>query len=489
MQLVERLYDWLGRDPGAYCDDILSVGLPRAEEPFFSQIAAALAKRSSERSCAALAGCYGRLNPEVKAKLAADPRRLRAGITLALAAPDPQTNIEACAAVRDHPYPQVAFALVDALRKREVDVSRAAGQALRKVAAEFLARPEPAPGAAAPDDRPHLARAFREALRSFDAHCRKDVLETCLWFARELHEDIWEALDARRSTVSAVVQEELTAWNHPWLAGFLLRALGNTHWRGPTRKLLMSWNTAEHLIEVLRETEALNDDELRRQVGNLKNPPWFDHFPLWIDRIPPRLLMHAPTWLCAVGFSLSTRTNRLCDWLNLNQPVLRRAVVYALATLETVDAVEALARVAKESGPLGTFAQWYLAGRHAALPVAEGRAPAHGAEHAEFATLWQNLRRNTDDADRELIAAIRTNLDEHRPKIRALLHSPDPRDRILVLRILGNAGAARVLLTDLRQLLNDPVEGIRHMTAALIRAARDHAAPDAAHPHTGEVAR
>jgi hypothetical protein len=211
--------------------------------------------------------------------------------------------------------------------------------------------------------RGELVRALKEALRTFDVHERPEVVELCLWFAKELGDALWKALANQQTPCWRVVEHHLRSWGSPRIAGFLLLGLAQTAWRSTALRTLQSWSERVHMIALMRNSDLLVNPEVRRALGHLKHPRWFTVNGAKLAMLPRDVRAQLPYWVCHLGFTDAERMHCLGTWQDSSIPELHRSAVYALAWLDTPKAAELLKDVASRPCPMNQFARWYLLGK------------------------------------------------------------------------------------------------------------------------------
>jgi hypothetical protein len=371
MSRVERIYGWLAAEQGPEADRILAAGLEHAESLYADRIVAILLGRATEAAWAGLVANYDHLSPEARRQLHDRPGLLRPGITAALKWNTARGRQNALGLLASDPCPPLLYLAADLLRDDSAKVRELAAQVLRGSAERTLSSELTVAAA----DRAALVDALREALRTFERHHQLDVLETCLWFAKDLGEHLWDVLSAPRCGAGHAVAQHLETWDHPRLAGFLLLALGRPAWRRPAHQMLNSWSTRSELLAMLQNTDLLADPLVCQNLHLLKWPRWLAAAGPNLEELPPEARAQVPHWICHLGFTDQERVHCLKLWQASAQPEVQRAAVYALAALHSPEANRALAEVAAQPGPLARFAAWCIAGRQA-LP-ADGRQWPH----------------------------------------------------------------------------------------------------------------
>lgn len=361
MSKVDLLYRWLARERGPVADRILAEALTRAEPQYADRLAGTLLERKQESAWAGLIANYDRLGPSIRAQLLANPQLVRAAVSEAAGSPDHRRRCCALSLLHDRPYLALSYVVADALRDPVPEVVELAAKTLQRTAVSVLA----AEDRVTPAGRSEVVRALREALRTFSRHGRVEVLETCLWFAKDLESALWEALAEHGSRAGQLVEQHLPRWNDPRLAGFLLLALARPAWRKAAQKLLDEWHQPAELHAVLRNSDLLNDAQVRQHLHLLKQPRWFLVADSVLPDLAPALRAKLPYWICYLGFSDAQRVRCLDAWQRAPFPELHRAAVYALAALNDPEANRILARVAQRDCPMRQFAAWYCAGQEA----------------------------------------------------------------------------------------------------------------------------
>lgn len=383
MSKVETLYRWLAGDVGPAANEILAAALAHAEPPYAERIAGILLTRRHETAWAGLVGAFDRLAPGHQQRVVAQADLLRLGLAGALKSGREQARLNALTLLIECPYPQLAYLIADALRDPATQVREAAAAALRRCAEHVLASAEvnvaPAgrPTAEAVAERTGLVQGLREALRTYTLHGRRELLESCLWFAKDLGGSLWEALAVRHLRCGRLVANHLAEWNHPRLAGFLLLGLAHPEWRQTVLEMLDSWQTRDQFIAILGHSDLLADPQVRRGVQHLKRPRWLAAGGPTLSDLPPAARARVPHWVCYLGFSDRERLLLLHAWQTSPLPEVQRAAVYALAVLNTPEAVRILTDVAARECPLATFAKWFLTGL---TDSQERRSPARDSD-------------------------------------------------------------------------------------------------------------
>lgn len=398
MSRIEVLYRWLASDTSAEADRTLAAALAHAEPPYDERIAKLLFSRRRESAWTGLIANYDRLSPERRRRLHEPSVLVRSGIAGAIKAADSRSRLNALTLLAQSPCPQLSYLAADVLRDSSPDVRVAAAVALRCHAEQVLTetdrlRSEGGEGLAELGAaRAELVRALGEALRTFEVHGRAEVLEVCLWFAKELGSTLWDQLGNKKSSCWRVLERYLPSWNSPRLAGFLLLGLARPAWRATAMKLLDSWDGRAELVALMRNSDLLEDPEVCRALVHIKHPRWFTVSGSKLAGLPRDVRGQLPYWVCHLGFSDAERLHCLGTWQDSSVPELHRSAVFALAWLDTPEAVELLKHVASRPCAMNQFARWYLLGRRLASEgdwASRGRAssrpvidgpPVFGAE-------------------------------------------------------------------------------------------------------------
>jgi len=379
------VYRWLACDRSAEVDQILAAALPHAESPYFEQLATLLWQRKNEIAWAGLVAEYRRLAPELRQELRSDARLLKAAVATVLAQTGSEGRLNALHLLVEHPCPQLAYLVADALRDPATEVRAAAAAVLCATAEQVLSYPQPtglqaaSARAAMAEERAALAKALREALRTFEVHQRQDVLEICLWLARDLGDCLWNALCGRRSVAGHIVARHLKSWNHPRLAGFLLLALGRPAWQRAALNVLSTWNSRNETIALLQNSDLLADPAVRHNLHLWKHPRWLALHGAALAELPPEARAQFPLWACYLGLTHEERMRYLMVWQASPWPEVSRAAVYALAALDVPESDAVLADLAARPGPLQHFARWFIVGRRWARENGLGPVSREGA--------------------------------------------------------------------------------------------------------------
>ncbi len=381
---VETYYNLLAADQSPQADAVLGAGLAHAEPPYLVRIAGLLLARRRDTAWAGLVAHHDRITLDVRQQLDADRPLLRAAVTVALRSETSAARRNTLRWLTEQPDPHLASSIVECLCDRSSDVREQAALALRALAEYLLVDEDsrlPRPGCPrpGPGDRSRMVAALREALRTFDVHLQLDVIQLCLWFARELGEPLWETLSPRRAQSAYAVTERLESWNHPRLAGFLMLALGRPAWRRAAVELLNRWRDRSELLALLEHTDLLADPAIASALHYLDGQGWLAALRPWLESLPRAAKARVPFWIAELALPDAERIRLLQLWLAAPFPEVRRAAVYALAALGTPAAARILGSLAAQKSPLGYFARWYLAGR---FPAGHtwGLAPAAAAE-------------------------------------------------------------------------------------------------------------
>ncbi len=368
MSLVERVYKWLAMDMSPGANRILAAALEHAEHAYARPIAELLLGRRHETAWMGLVGNCDRLPKDLLDRVNAKPDLVRLGIAAVLRGGDARAKGNALRMLAGRPCPDLSYLASEALLDRSQAVKAAAAHALWCCAEHVL---DNAPAdqfgrCRSPESvarRAELVASLREALASFERHQQVKVIEVCLWFAKELGDDLWQRLSEPRSRVAHVVEQHQELWDGPRLAGFLLLALARRDWRSAARKQLGSWSRKEELIAILRHSDLLARPDVAKCLRWLKTPSWLGAAGPGLTNLTAAARAVVPLWVCHLGFSDDQRVRCLARWQASRHPEVHRASVYALAHLNTPAALQVLTVVASHPGPLRQFAAWYLAGR------------------------------------------------------------------------------------------------------------------------------
>lgn len=373
MSLVDDIYGWLATEPGSDVDETFAAALEHAESPYAARITSVLLQRATEPAWAGLLANYDRLPPESQEQLHARPDLIRHGAAYALRSATSRGRLNTLRMLAEHACPEVAPAVAGALRDSALRVREAAASVLRETAEHMLSE-FPTAQARAPATAPELSaqraavvQALREALRTFEVHLHVELLEACLWYAKDLASSLWDALDAHRSRSAHAVEQQLHAWNDPRLAGFLLLALGHQRWSRAAYSLLRSWSTRTQLLAILDQSDLLANPGVACHFRVLKRPRWLAAADPALSDLPRAARAQVPFWICHLGFTDEERECLLRRWQASTFPELRRAAVYAAGTLRTPGATRVLEDAGTGSDALSRFARWCVAGRPAAV--------------------------------------------------------------------------------------------------------------------------
>lgn len=399
MALVDAIYKWISRDVSPEANRVLGAALRNADDEYAERIGDILIERRHETAWQGLAAGYGRLSPAQKLRMHNQPQLLRAGIHGALKSRRPSDRRNALLALLDHPRPQVLYLVADVLRDPNDSLRDLAVRILRRSARQILADSKPTAkrdvsAEQLARERADLVVALRESLRTFDVHRRGRMVEACLWFAKELDQALWDALSAANSSCAYVVDQNLKKWDHPRLAGFIVLCLAHAAWRRRALAMLQSWTALPQIVAVLRQVDLLDNPEVRRGLHAFRPVAWLKAVGMGLGKLPPDARAQVPFWIRHLGFSDGERLRYLSIWQTSSDRRVQRAAVYALAAMNSHEAVNILSDVALQPGPLNRFARWYMHGRM----LMNRRRRVKKAAGAGETTRTTNARRRTSAA-------------------------------------------------------------------------------------------
>ncbi len=371
MARVELLYRWLARLQDSVADEILTAALERAEPEYAERIADVLLSRSRETAWTALVANYDRLTESLRERVQSKPQLLRTAVGCVLNdQARARGRANALALLREHPCLSLSYLVADALRAPQVLLRQAAGDTLLRFAEQVRASPGP--------ERGDVVAALREGLRTYDLHKQNDVLRACLWFAKDLHDDLWSTLNNPQSTAGQIVRRRLPDWNDPHLAAFLLLGLAQPGWREVAKQILDTWYQPRELAAIVHSSDLLDRADVREALRCLQQPQWFLNAIPLLDKLPLEVRGLLPYWACHLGFSNLERVKLLEKWQQSPHPEVHRASIYALAALDTPEADEVVMRVATRDCPMRAFAAWFAAGKRTmALRARQRKADAN----------------------------------------------------------------------------------------------------------------
>lgn len=316
-----------------------------------------------------------------------------------------------------------------------------------------------------------------------------------MWFAADLGEPLWQVLDNRRSRAGKIVAEHLEAWGNPQMAGLVLLCLARSEWRNIGHQALRAWRGLPMFIGLLRQTPLALTAEVSRNVALLKRPDWLNAIDAGLTNIPAELRVHLPWWVGQMALSDDDKLNLLSRWARTPCPEVQRAVVYAMASIPSAAALNAMRSLSYGKGSAAAFARWFLAGRNvipAGGPPAAGGGvrPQSGAEReGEFLLLWQRLDQAGSGERAPLLHELRRQFERWAPLLLERLHSADARERIEVLEVIDMAPVPPAFVPELRQLANDSSPVVRRLAAKILQQAPVSAGNSADSGGTEPVAR
>lgn len=474
MPQIEKYYQWLTQGPTPDCDRILSAGLDHAEPAFAERISRTLLTRRQEQSWGVLIGRYDRLDETTRATLRAEPDLFRAGLTRAFQS-GPECRVNALTAFEAAPSAGLAYLLIMGLSDPDTAIRDRCAALLKSIAEDYLRkqRADDATARDAQNDHRQLVDAAFEGGRTFHAHHCLDAVRVMLWFARDIGERFWDMVEGRRGRLQHVILEHVASWNSPFLAGFLLECLGRQTWRQTAGRILAKWSSPEEVIAILRHDDLLKRPDIQRGLASVRSPAWFQQWEKTSQAATPARRAAAPLWARYLGIPDAQKVALLVRWIDSREGDLRRAALYALASLDRDETLEVFERVARTSNPLSSFARWYVRSHQAELIKRPRRTetllPDATTEAGDFVMLWQICRRSSPTMRMEVIAVLREHLDLWRPRLRPYFRSPDPRDRVLALQVISASEAAWKFRPELQALQGDTVEGIRALATRLMQ--------------------
>lgn len=361
MAIVDLLYRWLSRDSDPRAGAVFVAGLEHAEPEYVERIVKALLDRRDETAWAGLIANYDRVPGKLRDKLFVSADRVRVGVQRAMNGGLTRPRLNAMALLRDWPCPQLSYLLVDALRDEAPAIRESAARTLKQFAVHILA----AGYESGANQRSEIVRALRDGLDSFNRHNRIEVVEVALWFAVDLGPFLWDALSDHHVRCGYVVSQHLESWDHPRLAPFLVLALGQAKWRPLAVKLLREWQTLPEITALLRNSQLLDQPDVRRNLRHLQCPPWLITADRDLPQLPPDARAMLPYWITELGLTAEESIRCLERWQAAGFAELHRTAVYALAAMQQPEALRALTRISNKPCAMARFARWYVAGAHA----------------------------------------------------------------------------------------------------------------------------
>ncbi|MCA9243260.1 MAG: hypothetical protein KDA32_04835, partial [Phycisphaerales bacterium] len=343
MPLIDNYYKWLRQGPTPDCDRILSAGLNQAESAFADRIIQTLLDRRQEQAWGALIGHYDRLDENLRTKLRSESDLMRAGISRAFQS-GPEGRANALAALEAAPSPGLAYLLVMGLTDPDHALRDRCAGLLKSTAEAFLAIDEDRltgeERRAWENDRRQLVDAALEGGRTFHAHHCMEAVRVMLWFARPIGERFWDLVEGRRGRLQHVIIENLSAWNSPFLAGFLVECLGRPPWRPAASRLIAKWSKPEEVLAIFRHADVLRNPDVQRGLASVRSPAWFTQWPRIEKDAPASRRGTAPVWARYLGIPDQQKMALLVRWIEGPEGDLSRTALYALASLDREETLE-----------------------------------------------------------------------------------------------------------------------------------------------------
>ena len=352
---IDELYNWLARDVSPAANQLFAAALPRAEPEWADRIGRILVERRHETAWVALAANYLRFNAAIQERIRKQADLARKGLAAALTLTDSAARRSALGLLCEMPDGELAPSAAACLRDPDPFTRDLAAKAVCLLAERALAE--------TPQDARHLVTALTTALRTFERHRQPSVLRACLWYARELGEPLWTALGSGPGRCGHVVEQHLPEWNEPRLAAFLILGMARPAWQRIAEQCLSRWDTHEHALALLAQSDLLSDMAVRRAMPRLKRPRFFVAALGRLAEIAPELRACVPHWICVLGFSEHERLRCLELCAGSQWPELQRAAAHAMTSLSDSVALRGLAEVASKAGAAQQFARWYVLGR------------------------------------------------------------------------------------------------------------------------------
>lgn len=479
MPLVDRVLAWLTQLETRVADRALGAALDHAEPPHLEMLTKALLARRRSGAWCTLFHRWDRIAPDVRAMVFDASSLALDGLALAIRDGPLHGRLNALTAFEQRPFANLAHLLVNALLDpASPPLRERAAAALRTAALAALEQPDPS-AALAESHRRKIVDALREALRAIDTHLRVEIVEPCLWYASALGSTLWTAVQKPRSRVAHVINESLTLWNHPRLAGFLLTGLDVPELRRRCRALLGEWRGAPCAAALLAQTAQLDREELRRSLSGIKSPPWFEGCDPRLGDIAPELRPLAPRWVLAAGYTPAQRLALFEGWLRSEDYELQLAVVDALSHMtDDADARAVLQNACDAGGRIAARARECLGDAYIAPSPDPTKSPdpAGATPDNDFPLFWQWCRRTPVHQLHQPVEVLKRRAEQWADLLAAVGRSPDPHDRLLSLYLLCEAGLAGRFRGPLRALLRDDHIEVRHAAETLLD---EH--PDASH--------
>ena len=489
MSLADRLYEWLSQDPNPQCDRILGDALRHAEPRWRERIIRTLLERDREDSWLELIGHFELLPDGLKNTIDPELNPIRGGVLKALQSPLPEERLNALRIIQRRP----TLVWSDAVPELTIDASplvrETVAAILRKMVDRILRQREHAilsdewNGEITETPR-SVVLALRKAITQFDTHRNPDLVETALWLARDLGDEVCDQCASDYSSLGKIIRLRLSDWDHPRLAYFLVTALKHDALRPYAVKLLRHWSGVDRISALLLQSDLLDDDSIRLQIGRLSNPDWCADLARDIRKLPRALRVVAPRWIGVSGITDEDKTTILERWLHSGDEELHSTTVSTLTQLRGEEERNLLEQVAYSASPMAPFANNRL---QVTAPAPAHRDPHSNPRHEtssktsspadsakdraredEFIMTWLACRRAVTRSRDKLTQALRQQAHSHRHWLSRYMKSPDPRDRALALHIVNTDELTLLFRGEIEHMRDDPVDGIRRVATDMI---------------------
>ncbi|QOJ14878.1 MAG: hypothetical protein HRU75_09595 [Planctomycetia bacterium] len=518
MRDARRLYAMLEAGPTPDCDEILGAGLALAEPEYFDELVGILLRRRNDAAWGALIEHWPRLTLDVQAILRSEDSAMMGGVARAMRG-SPDARYHALLALEQAPRVGTAYLLPAGLRDDSARVRDAAARCFRRVAELHFDHVclhgvnASADQRGLPTEHDRMLAAVREVLATFDVHLRADLIESCLWFASELGDGLWETLSRPRTRLARVVATHLREWNSPRLAAFLLLALRHSEWRTPAQLILRDWEGPEFAAPLLRQTHLLSDPETAGGVAVMRCPAWLRAANNGLPNLPPALRPCAPAWIVRLGMPESERLALLAACARRGDVDTQTAAIDELVAMARPAAAATARELLQDGGTVAILVQQALDKRKSRLPpppappsgwargdvtcttdapittpVADsgGMVPLPTAPTApapdptpvdDFLQVWQQCRRSQEPERQALVERLRLGADAWQPLLAAQARSDDVRDRMQLLRVLESTALAPRFADLIDALTRDPVAVVRDMALRVQEAGAARRSP------------
>lgn len=353
-----QLLTTIGRSANEAADQAIGFALLADDGRCAGRLASTLMQRANDDAISYVVRAYHKLDPDFQKRLVDLCPAISGSLRLASRDEAPQAKQNVIELINLSAQPSMTYILVRLLHDDLPAVRTQAAEALqrlaerlleqleRETAPEELGQSPKEPSAALRAQLHQYCIAIENGLDSFSAHLRTELVESAMYLAAYLPDNVWAKFAQPRSRVGHAAVEILQRTSDRRLAAFAFRALLEDELVRPVAKIISGVASNDFMREWLRHGWYRHHCIERKHLGWIRDFRWVLHDTGPVLKLPSALQTIFVEVLTATSTPVSRKAQVFGDLLRSPHHAVQKCAVEALTRMESPEVTALLKHVA-----------------------------------------------------------------------------------------------------------------------------------------------